>query len=45
MLNKCDKKIQSKEIFFQALELEAMQNGPNKIYCKETSGYTKEGLD
>ena len=46
MLNKCDKAHQAKEIFYQALELEMLQKQyQNKMYLKETSGFTKEGAE
>lgn len=46
MLNKCDMKNRpSKEIIVKALQLDRLSKLVNKYYVKETSAYTKEGLD
>lgn len=46
MLNKSDiKNRESKQTLFKALETDKLQKNVNKIYVKETSGFTKDGID
>lgn len=46
MLNKCDLPAKvPKDLFFKALEMEKIQKLVGRVYMKESSAYTKEGLD
>ena len=46
MLNKCDFKHRpSKELLVKALDVDRLAKLVGKYYIKETSAYTKEGLD
>lgn len=46
MLNKCDLKHRpTKELLVKALEMDKMGKLVNKYYVKETSAYSKEGID
>ena len=45
MLNKCDLKRKREEIMMKALEPDKLQKLVHKLYIKETSAFTKEGLD
>ena len=46
MLNKSDlpSKV-PKDLFYKALDIEKMQKLVGKVYVKETSAYTKDGLE
>ncbi len=45
MLNKSDLQNKfTKDVFYKALEIEKMQKHVGKVYIKETSAYTKDGL-
>jgi hypothetical protein len=45
MLNKCELQNRvAKDVLIKALEIERMQKLVGKLYIKETSAYTKEGL-
>lgn len=46
MLNKCDVLSNvPKDLFYKALEIERIQKLVGKVYLKETSAYTKDGLE
>ena len=46
MLNKSDiKERESKQILFKALQTEKIQKNVHKLYVKETSGFTKDGIE
>jgi site-specific recombinase XerD len=46
MLNKCELENRiAKETLYKGLDMERIQKLVGKIYIKETSAYTKEGLE
>jgi hypothetical protein len=46
MLNKTDvKERPEREILYKALEVDKIQKLVSKLYVKETSAYTKDGLE
>lgn len=46
MLNKSDLQNKfNKEVFYKALDIQKMQKLVGKVYIKETSAYTKDGIE